>query len=253
MARITPVNLWLNCLSAESSGVIQLDESKEFRSVRINDVLTRDPALSAAQERNLKRIHQANLDDELIIGKYLPSDPSVFFPVRMRGPDDKQTIPDDWLKDIRDVISEGCRTPAKPSFCFDTDLESLEQNGSLLERCSFNFEHLLETQKGTTAWHGSEFRRQHQLKRVLRNHPNLGYLEPVFGNGMNYHFTKELDETTMTEEREAQLYRGNHKLATNDIETVAALLQKDVTHGFSSRSQVPSSQNFTAPWSNPAV
>jgi hypothetical protein len=57
----------------------------------------------------------------------------------------------------------------------------------------------------------------------------------VFGNEMNYHFTKELDETTMTKEREAQLDRGNHKSATNDIQTVAALLllQKDVTHGFS--------------------
>jgi hypothetical protein len=50
----------------------------------------------------------------------------------MIGPDDKQTIPDDWLKDIGDVISEGCPTPAKPSFCFDTNLKSLEHNGSLL-------------------------------------------------------------------------------------------------------------------------
>jgi hypothetical protein len=35
------------------------------------DTATQDPALSAAQEKNLKRIRQANLDDELIIGKYL--------------------------------------------------------------------------------------------------------------------------------------------------------------------------------------
>jgi hypothetical protein len=55
MAHITPVNLWLNCLSAESSGVIRLDESKEFRSVRINDVLK--------GLENYKRDESADLDD----------------------------------------------------------------------------------------------------------------------------------------------------------------------------------------------
>jgi hypothetical protein len=38
MAPTTTTNLWLDCLAAESTGAIRFEESKEFYSVRLNDV-----------------------------------------------------------------------------------------------------------------------------------------------------------------------------------------------------------------------
>ena len=38
MAPPTPVNLWLDCLTAESNGSIQFDDSKGFYSVKIDEI-----------------------------------------------------------------------------------------------------------------------------------------------------------------------------------------------------------------------
>jgi hypothetical protein len=151
----------------------------------------------------------------------------------MIGPDDWGLAPDDWLKEVCRTAKQDCPVPTRPAFSFGTDAESLEANGRLLESVDFDFEKLLGGQKGTTAWHGSEFRPSDQLRRIMGDHPSLPYLEEVFDNGMEYLFHTELSYEERALEVGRQVERGNHQSAQVEEETVARLLEKDVTHGFS--------------------
>jgi len=124
-----------------------------------------DKAMREAKERNRRRIEEANTRDKELISKYLPSDIAAFFPVRMIGPDDKFEPPKEWIRDIREVVESECPTPSKSEFRFETSEEAVQHNGALFERAGFDFEGLMEDQRGTTVWHGSEFRPVHHLEK----------------------------------------------------------------------------------------
>jgi len=192
-----------------------------------------DPALSRARKRNQVRIRHANEADIAIISKYLPTEASAFFPMRMVGPDDAFEAPESWLEEIRDVINTEPPLPRSPDFRFSTEPSAVRANGALLESFGFDFENLLESQRGTTAWHGSEFREVPQLQRIIGSHPLFEYLSRLFTEGMDYIFKRDLTSEEMTLEAEHMIGRGNHKSATAEEEVVERLLLKDVTHGFS--------------------
>jgi len=192
-----------------------------------------DPARSLAVERNLQRIEAANQSDQAVIGKFLPSDPKIFFPTRLLGPDDSHSPPPEWLQHVKSVAATDCPTPDAPTFQFGTDPTSLKLNSQLLEDAEFDLDRLLMTQQTTTVGHGSEFRPLDQLVTIIGNHPSFQYLCQTFTSGMDYIFTRELSETERTTELLAQLERGNHKSATDDEPSVAKLIAKDVRHGFS--------------------
>jgi hypothetical protein len=232
--------------SDETEGREEGPDPAPQNSLDRTDVARCDPALSRARKRNLIRIRHANEADEAIISKYLPSEASAFFSVRMVGPDDAFQAPDSWLEEIREVISTEPPLPRKPDFHFSTDPSAVEANGALLESFGFDFEKLLESQRGTTAWHGSEFREIPQLQRIIGRHPIFAYLAGIFAEGMDYIFRRELTSREMKREAEHMIGRGNHKSATAAEEVVKRLLLKDVTHGFSlpfPASQIPKIPN----------
>ena len=191
-----------------------------------------DPALARAQRRNCERIRRANQADENILGKHLPSNPNLFFPVYFLGPDDILSPPQEWVKDLQLLCSTPVKVPDSPGLLFSTDPKSVEWNTTLLARHEFNVANLLASQLSTTVGHGSEFRPRDHLTRVLRGHPMLPYLLHLFKNGMQYHYVRELTEPQRKIEVEAQVSRGNHKSANNRLDQVTRLLQKDVSHGF---------------------
>jgi hypothetical protein len=192
----------------------------------------RDRATKVAQLRNLARIKRANEKDEEILGKYLPNSIDAFFPVRMIGPDDHFLAPDSWVTKITQVAQTPCPTPEKSVIRFDLSADSLEANGSLLIEHEFDFADLLESQKGSTVWHGSEFRSKDHISTVLGAHPILDYLEDTFSEGMSYHFNSEISEESRRNEVKTLLARGNHKSAEEKIEVVERLLAREVKHGF---------------------
>ena len=53
---------------------------------------------------------------------------------------------------------------------------------------------MIEGQRGTTVWHGSKFRPIDLLKEVVGDHPNFDHLARTFTHGMEYHFTRDLNE-----------------------------------------------------------
>jgi hypothetical protein len=185
-----------------------------------------------ARARNRRRFKEASDQDRSLIGKHLPEDPKAYFPHTVMGPDDRVELPGDWVRLLVDLSKTPVVTPTKPDLSFATDEESLQRNGQTLEDHGYDIGRLLTANAGTTIWHGSEFRPWGHLDPLLRNHPLKAYLKQVLGEGMDYHFTRELSEDERTDELEAQLARGNHKSAVENEDRVIALLAKDVKHGF---------------------
>lgn len=194
-----------------------------------------DQAIIRARQRNDLRIRLANERDASIVGKYLPSDVTVFFPsgLRMVGPDDFRRPSESWVEKVRTVANSDCPTPTKPGFHFDISEESLSKNGWLLEKAGWDMEALIQSQRGSTVWHGSEFRPIYQLKTVIGQHPSFGYIEKIVSEGMDYECTRNLSEEERRVELRAQIERGNHKSASENTDEIQKLLLKDVTHGFS--------------------
>ena len=80
---------------------------------------------------------------------------------------------------------------------------------------------------------GSEFRPPDQLQKIFSRHPHFQFFIGTVLHGMDYSFIEELSESDRKAELNAMLKRGNHKSAMKHSSHVAALLLKDVVHGFS--------------------
>jgi hypothetical protein len=92
---------------------------------------------------------------------------------------------------------------------------------------------LLPDFQDTTVGYGAEFRPIEDLKIIFGQHPNFDFFKITVMNGMDYHFTSELNENERMEELLAQMARGNHSSATSDLKGLNGMTGKDVTKGFS--------------------
>jgi hypothetical protein len=79
---------------------------------------------------------------------------------------------------------------------------------------------------------GAEFQPVKQLRGLLEMHPGFAQIATVLERGMDYRYHTELMEDERSGKRLANLTRGNHKSAKDELEQVAKLLKKDVGHGF---------------------
>jgi len=191
-----------------------------------------DPALARARERNIRRLREADGEDRAILGKYLPDDVRAFFPVCLEGPRDLYAPSEDWLRTVLDVCSTPVETPREPLVRFGTSPEELHYNTLFLASCQWDMGTVYSRHRGTTAYHGAEFRPSDQLIKVIGQHPNFRYLIKMLRDGFDYGLVKDLTEEERSQEVEAQLERGNHKSATQNLEDVQKLLEGDVRHGF---------------------
>ena len=191
-----------------------------------------DSRLQRSQRRNARRVREADWSDRKTIGEFFPSEMSALFPCRLVGPDDSGTVPPRWVDAIRKVAATNCPTPAKSDLTFNAGRDARASNWALLARFDGDLSRMIESQRGTTVWHGSEFRPIDQLKEVVGDHPNFDHLARTFTHGMEYHFTRDLNEAERMGELTAQLARGNHQSAEEDPPHLSKLLAKDVSHGF---------------------
>ena len=192
-----------------------------------------DAALQRARERNKERLIRADHGDLEILGKYLPTDISFWFPFSVQGPVDVHEPSDEWLADVLDVARTPCSVPKAPTVRFSCANEALEHNTEILSKCDWNLDTFFDLQKGTTIDHGSEFRPIRHLERLVGKHPHYPFLKTMLEQGFQYYVSKDLSATERSEEFEAQLERGNHKSASGENEVVAQLLlENDVRYGF---------------------
>ena len=191
-----------------------------------------DAALERARERNVKRLKEAMNNDCRILSKYLPADISVFFPFGIVGPDDYYEPSRDWVEELIRVARAECRVPGPPCIRLGMGQEDLDYNTRFLEECDWDLEEVFRRHAGTTVDHGSEFRPVDQLRKIVGRHPGFPYLEEMLTSGFNYHLTRELDEEERKLELKAQLSRGNHQSAMQNMDDIRVLLSGDVRRGF---------------------
>ncbi|MCP4195054.1 MAG: hypothetical protein GY768_31015, partial [Planctomycetaceae bacterium] len=141
------------------------------------------------------------------------------------GPDDYFNPPTEMLQRVSEVFHSPIITPSRPDIMFEVSDAAQSHNTSLLANHDFDIHKLIESQKGSTMYYGSEFRPLDDLRKLLGGHPNFEELETVLETGMPYRYTQELTETDRMEELTAMIERGNHKSATNN----AAVAQKLLT------------------------
>ena len=181
--------------------------------------------------RNVQRISSATATDSRTIGKFLT--PTDLFSATVSGPDD-HFCPPPWLYDaILAVFHSPVPTPRAPSVKFDLSDESLAWNSQVIRECGYDLENLFAANVGTTLSPGSEFRPPDQLSRLFSRHPNFNFFMSTIRDGMGYEFETTLSEDERQTELAAMIQRGNHQSAVKHSTHVAALLAKDVRHGFS--------------------
>jgi hypothetical protein len=198
------------------------------------DPTSPNPRLQQATHRNLARIEEANLADNVTIGElgYLIADPAFYFAVPEEGPDDAFDTPSWFLRALHKIASTTVQVPDKATIRFEVSAKAAEYNANLLRAVNYSIPDLLASQRGSTVSFGSEFRPVEQLRGLLSKHPGFAELAQVLTYGMDYRYSEELTDDERLEEMLANLQRGNHKSAQEESDQVAKLLKKDVDHGF---------------------
>jgi len=220
---VQQVNLLTNS-AEEAASLAWLDEvPKSSRG---------DAALERARERNVRRLREATMKDCQILSKYMPSEISVFFPFGLVGPDDYFRPSQSWVEEVIKVAKTECTVPGRPQVRLGLEQEDLEHNTLFLAHCDWDMREVYRRHVGTTVDHGSEFRPLEQLQRVVGQHPGFAYLKEMFTSGFDYHLTRVLTEQERETELKAQLERGNHRSAVQNIDEIRALLGGDVRRGF---------------------
>jgi hypothetical protein len=212
------------------------DPSESMNKVPV-DVVPLERAESgkqrAAEERNTKRVAEANRKDEALLSEYLQGEIESILPEPIEGPDDAFDPGEKLLARLTEVASTTTEPPKQAPVEFSTLPEALQANDELLREYDYDLAKLINAFQETTLGYGSEFRPVEQLKKVLGGHPQYETLAQLITKGMNYRFNRELTEEERKKELQGMLQRGNHKSTEAATDTAAQLLEKDVTHGFS--------------------
>jgi hypothetical protein len=167
------------------------------------------------------------------MGKYLPVSLDGVFNELVEGPDDDFEPPSCFLQTVREVAGTAVQPPKAPPIKFATDNKSLADNTGLLEKFDFDISELLDHFADTTIGYGSQFRPTKQLQKIFGGDPNFGFFKETLKKVMDYFFDTKLSEEQRVLELEANLERGNHKLATSKPKITEKQILKDVYHGFS--------------------
>ena len=92
---------------------------------------------------------------------------------------------------------------------------------------------LIQDLQNTALNSNSEFRPLEDLERIFGQHDLFPLVQRLHRQGLVFEVKEELSEEERKKECQAMYRRGNHKSAMAEKEVVAALLAKDVQHGFS--------------------
>ncbi|KAI2497633.1 hypothetical protein MHU86_16882 [Fragilaria crotonensis] len=144
---------------------------------------------SRGDERNAKRLKEANESDRETIGEspsdvrqrresHLPGDASLFFPTPVVGPCDDFEPPDWFLAAIKKICADPSIAPTKPPVRFELSEEASEHNASVLRALDFDLGRLIRDNSSSTLGFGSEFRPVGQLRTLIEGTPLPSTCEP---------------------------------------------------------------------------
>lgn len=138
------------------------------------------------------------------------------------------------IKLIENILGTEETPPKKSIFKFENTIEASHHNGKILHSCDYNYEKILEKQKNTNIFYGSEFRRTEKLEKLLNFHENWKRMKIFLTNGTDTSFS-HLDEELLRLDCEENIKRGNHKSSSRsskEIKFVEKQYTKEVNKGW---------------------
>ena len=138
------------------------------------------------------------------------------------------------VESIKELIESEENPPKKSIFKFENTLEASNHNGKILRSCNYDYEKILEKQKDTNIYYGSEFRQVYKLRELLHLHRDWNRLETFLTKGTDTVF-KHVDDDIIKKDCEENMKRGNHKSSSKslkEVEFVKKQYGKEVSKGW---------------------
>jgi hypothetical protein len=139
--------------------------------------------------------------------------------------------PRDLIGEIKRILRAPNVAPRAPSFQFQMDEESAQNNFLFLERHELDLSKALRAQQGSPLDYGSEFKPVEALECLFGLHPNWKRMKKILEEGSEWPMD-ELDPESRLSDLEDAIAFGNHKGATKNEVLLKKLVEKDVTHGY---------------------
>jgi hypothetical protein len=89
----------------------------------------------------------------------------------------------------------------------------------------------LLAQENTPLFSGSEFKKSSDLRKILHSHPLWDHTQKILDHGAHFPL-QEIDSTTRESDNAYHQFRGNHKSAIENKETLQRLIAEDVSKAF---------------------
>ena len=185
--------------------------------------------------RNAHRINERNIHDRKLMSKCcLPNILSCVFGPSHSTPDDELFTPPNWLLQAITIVANiNTQMPAVPSFQCWTNDSSVIHNTNLLENYNYNFTKFIDNNQHTSIYYSSEFRPLSYLSLIYYQRDLFPFFKGLHQNGMEYIYNRKLSDCKRLAELEANITRGNHRLATERPTELVKMLNRKVEFGFS--------------------
>ena len=152
---------------------------------------------------------------------------------------------------IKDIIESDEIPPKKSVFKFENTLKAAQHNGKILQSFNFDYERVLDKQKNTNIYYGSEFRQIDKLDKLMIFHKDWKRLRIFLTKGTDTVF-KEVNNDIIRKDCEENMKRGNHKSSSRsqkEIDFVKKQYEKEVNKGW----MIPFPSNIVSKLKNACV
>ena len=135
---------------------------------------------------------------------------------------------------ISKILRNEENPPKKSVFKFENTRQASQHNARILKTFDYDYEMVLEKQKGTNIYYGSEFRYYKNLEKLLKYHNSWNKFKTFLSSGTDT-VLSEVDNKILQNDCLENIKRGNHKSASkskNVLDFVNKQYNKEVSKGW---------------------
>ena len=134
---------------------------------------------------------------------------------------------------ISEILKTEGKPPTKSVFKFENTKQASKHNAKILKTFNYDYEMVLEKQKGTNIYYGSEFCYYKNLEKLLKYHNSWDKFKTFLSSGTDT-VLSELDNKTLQNDCLENMKRGNHESASKSkdvLDFVNKQYNKEVSKG----------------------
>jgi hypothetical protein len=118
-----------------------------------------------------------------------------------------------------------------PVFIFEYSKDAALHNAIILENYNYNLHHIIETQRYSSIYYGSEFKPYQILQPLLQSHPLWPYIYQILSKGATFPLHPISNDQRILDNN-FHFTRGNHKSAAKFSLQISANMKEEVERGF---------------------